>query len=142
MICNALSKDDNELIAKLLSSVELFSRKNMTIICRFFDYDKDMFAKEMKTKFGENITIIFTRRKLFSKETLSKMQITLSEESLNEVIASAIKNSASPEIEGRNIQGATLFEIGLNDNDGTFINFNTNEFCFNHIKEKVNQIFE
>lgn len=137
---NHLFDKDDEFLSKLLESVKLFYRENMTILCRFFTNDNDKFANALIQLFGNEITTLFTRKKLFRKTKYYKMQVYLSELSMENVIALAIRYCASPEIEVCDKQGTILFEIGLNDNEGTFINFNTDKFNLNEIKEQMNQI--
>ncbi|NLK12622.1 MAG: hypothetical protein GX312_03425 [Candidatus Phytoplasma sp.] len=126
---------DDEFLAKLLEIVKLFYKSDMTIICNFFD-DNDKFANELFKVFGDKIETLFT----FSRTKYYKRQVCLSETNMNEVLALAIKHEASPEIEASDRQGLALFQIGLNDNDGTFINFNTTTYNLDEIKTKISQI--
>lgn len=140
MFGNHLFDKDDEFQLKLLEVIELFCRENMMILCRFFSDDQDKFANELKEMFGDEVTTLFARKKLFSKAKYYKRQVCLSEVTLKKVIALAMKYYASPEIEVSDKQGTILFEIGLNDNDGTFINFNTTRYNTNEVKTKINQI--
>lgn len=140
MIANNLFDKDDEFLSKLLKMIKLFNNDGLTMICNFFANNNDNFSNDLNKLFGNRIKTLFTKRKLFSKTEYGKKQVSFNEKELNEILVSAIKYDASPEIEARDEQGLLLFQMVLNDNEGTFINFNIKELELNQIKTKINQI--
>lgn len=140
MLYNNLCLNDIDLISKILKIIELFFKEDQLLLCTYNEYKNDKFTEELEISFGEKIQTIYTKKSLFSRNKYKKKQISLSNVDLQKIIMLAITYNASPCINVSNMNGITYYEIVFNDNDGTFINFNSEIFDVNKIKNNVNKI--
>lgn len=140
LLYNNLCLNDIDLISKISEIIELFYKEDQLLLCTYNEYKNDKFTEALEISFGEKIKTIYTKKSLFSRNIYRKKQISLSNADLQKIIMLAINYNASPCINVSNMNGITYYEIVFNDNDGTFINFNSEIFDVNIIKNNVNKI--
>jgi len=137
---------DNYLLKnsdKLFEIINIFSANDLMFKVEFF-VDKDKtFLDNTENITGQKSKELFKNKKLFYKREYSKVSIELKDILLlGKVIELAIISKEMLEVEFVNKSNVICVGMSVNDNDGTFLNFNTEKYPVQKIKEKISQIAE
>jgi len=135
-----LFKDDAAELKKTFEILKLFSPDDLSVKCEFFVDEKDYFLDEVELALKCKADILFTRKKLLSKKTYSKVSVKFNGSLLYVVLELAIKHVNTLEAKCFDIDNHILIEFVINDNDGSCIHFNTEKYNEEIVKRKITQI--
>ena len=137
---DGLFKNDSVKREKILEMLKVFDLDNSLININFFVYGDDTFLKILENITGNKAEIISSRTEPRSKNEYSRMFIKSKGFLLNKIVETTLNYDESIGIECVDESGAISVEISINDNDGSFIKFNTDKYDVQSIKREFNTL--